>query len=389
MGPAVRACLQVGTPITPDPVDALAWETELGEVIANKLSPLALELMDGAGEALRFPAGERIYHDARRLAALMLALEQRAAEPLSALNEAGIRFVVIKGPAAARWHSQPKLRPYRDLDIVVHPSDFRHTVETLRRCSFGQDPSQLQPWQWFYRLCLEGMNVGDDRGGALDVHHHIAPWCFGTALTASGLWERGDPATVGSVPVRMASQLDSLVIAGLHVLNDLGKRDPSLLSWRDLLIISNAVGTVATNDAFRMFGLGWLWPLLVERMHAVVGARPHEGISSIKSSRSLWHASRRVRLRMMGWDRPSLGSRHPADWAFRLPLWRASFFLAGSAVPSPHYARHRHGGYLRYWGQAYRSGLRAIKGYDFTAPAPPDDAGSRRHRRGSIQRSEL
>ncbi len=56
-----------------------------------------------------------------------LGRHQRALADLgcahTALTSADVPFLVVKGPAVARWYAEPSLRSYVDLDLVVAPAD--------------------------------------------------------------------------------------------------------------------------------------------------------------------------------------------------------------------------------------------------------------------------
>jgi hypothetical protein len=66
-----------------------------------------------------------------RQAARGLSLDRSLAEVVDAFAEVGVRPLLIKGPAFARWlYDDPRQRPYRDIDLLVAPEHF----DAAQRC---------------------------------------------------------------------------------------------------------------------------------------------------------------------------------------------------------------------------------------------------------------
>lgn len=376
LGPITRTCLAWGVPGSVPPVawDVADWAQELGALRVSRLSPVALRLLtamdggrsqaEGFGEVRAFLEAE-----ARGLACQAMAAEAVAGAALRRLVDLGIPVLVIKGPAVARFHPEPGLRPFLDVDVVVPPRSFGAALAALRQLGYERTPASVQPWGWFDRVCLEGVNVRRAGESSIDVHHRISPWVFTGKLTAAALFARSEPGEVARVPVRLVSAEDALAIAALHVVNDLWKGDPSIQSWRDILVLTGRLGRQGSTRAYDQAGLRWLQPLVESTCAVVAPNSPGPGDTARNALRD---RLRRRRLVWLGWGRDSLPARHPAGWALRLPLLRGAAFLAGSAVPSPSYARQKHGGYYRYWRDSIQSIVAAIAGTDFRNEALPD-----------------
>ncbi|MHB1582469.1 MAG: nucleotidyltransferase family protein [Acidimicrobiales bacterium] len=351
-----------------------AWVDELGALRAARLSQVALRLLaetDGDRRGAEGLDEVRVFleAEARGLACQAMAAEAVAGAALRRLIDLGIPVLVIKGPAVARFHPEPGLRPYQDVDVVVPPRSFGAALAGLRELGYERTSASVQPWPWFDRVCLEGLNVRRAGESSIDVHHRISPWAFTRKLTADALFARSEPGEVARVPVQLASADDALAIAALHVVNDLWKGDPSIQSWRDILVLTARLGPQGSSRAYDQAGLRWLQPL-VESTCAVVA--PNGSVAGDAARLALRDRLRRRRLVWLGWGRDSLPARHPAGWALRLPLLRGAAFLAGSAVPSPSYARQKHGGYARYWRDSIHSIAAAIAGTDFRNEALPN-----------------
>ena len=359
IGPAVRRCVTFGTGAeTLLPADSTAWETELPDLLGARLGPVALS----ASARAYLPARSRaaLVLQAKALVAQVMTVEAYGTMALQALNERGVPYAVIKGPAVARFHQDPTTRPYEDIDLVVAPTMFRAAMETLNELGYEVNGDKRQPWDWFDRECLEGVNLRGRFGANLDVHHHIAPWSIGKRLDVRGIIERAERGFIGGVAVRLASAGDCLLVASLHVVNDLWKGDPSLISWRDITILSQLLGPEEMSEVFERADLKWFEPYIRVALGTVkTGSRLSES-ASVKVP-----LHRRLQLHLLGWDGDSLPARHPAGWALRLSPLRATLFLVGSAVPSPWYARRKHNGYLAYWRESLRTLKSAVRGTDF------------------------
>jgi Uncharacterised nucleotidyltransferase len=75
----------------------------------------------------------------RATAAGRLALVTATVEVLDAMVGAGIRAILLKGPATARLYGDPSLRPAGDVDLLVEPSQAGAAAQVLESLGF-QDP---------------------------------------------------------------------------------------------------------------------------------------------------------------------------------------------------------------------------------------------------------
>jgi Uncharacterised nucleotidyltransferase len=70
-------------------------------------------------------------------AAANLRVDSVTAEVVSALRDGGVRSILLKGPAVARWlYDEPGERPYGDTDLLVAPEDLRTAEQTLSGLGF-------------------------------------------------------------------------------------------------------------------------------------------------------------------------------------------------------------------------------------------------------------
>lgn len=281
------------------------------------------------------------------------------------LTDAGIPFVVVKGPAVARLHPDGWPRPYADIDILVDPRMFSRALSRLLESGFEYPITSQAPWPWFDRYCREGLNLAGT--GDVDVHHHLAPWAFGRALRSNEVMSQAIAVTVHERPVLMASPEHSAVIAVLHILNDLWKGHRGLNSWRDLIAITRRVDPVSLQQVFESIGLGWLFGVAVGAVQVQLPG-VLDGVDCEHPPVPLRYA---WRLRGLGWDRVTSLSRQRLAWTTRLPLPQAAAFVIGSGLPSRRYIRDRHGSYRNYWHQAWTEAMSTFGGADHRMDKSP------------------
>ena len=323
-------------------------------MVSHHLSAVALDIaeLDDSDAAVERGLSEFLHQAAMRDALRTISVEATHAA-LHTLDTNGIAFVVIKGPAVARFYAEPHKRSFSDLDLIVSPARFRDAIDVLVTLGYERKSDSEAHWESFDRHCVEGFNFHLSPIGNIDLHHHISPWRFGRGLDFDTLAGRSDPGEISGVSVRFASACDALVISSLHVINDLGKDDPSYNSWRDIAVLYDQLPDGDFSRAFKEAGLQWFEPYIVAglaQLRADIEAAESEARSRPSSDRSV----DRLALGLMGWNHPSFLTRHPLGWSLRLPTVRALYFLAGAAVPSPTYIRQRYPWYAD-WRDAWNS----------------------------------
>ena len=364
IGRLTRAVVLWGTAWTStagvSPLDA--QPSEVAMLCKRRLSPVLRELLEERDPITTLHDLQvAVQRHATRLVGHALGVEMAARPALEALREAGIDVMVMKGPAVARFHQSPSTRSWTDVDLLVHPRRFSAAMSVLRSLGYVRSAESQQPWEWFDRVCLEGVNVDAGPLRALDLHHRVSPWALTLRLGADPLFARSTEGAVAGVPIRFPSAEDCLVIAALHVTNDLWKADPSLVSWRDVAVLTGSLGREGTDRAFTQAGLQWFGEVVWRSVVSIAG-----GPLDPQSDPSPWGTwMQRRRVQLLGWDGDTFVARHPLGWVVRLPPSRALAFVAGHAVPSPSYARGKHGGYRRYWRASAASLVAAGRGVDF------------------------
>jgi hypothetical protein len=137
--------------------------------------------------------------DARVRAARTIAVDLATATVARRLTQAGVRCILLKGPAlAALLHGDGAFRPYVDVDLLVAPADVARAENVLGELGFEQlvDDAQLGGHRRLH--AHEWRRAG---GPSVDLHR-----------TLPGA--RADPATVAAV---LATQTRTIAVAGEDV----------------------------------------------------------------------------------------------------------------------------------------------------------------------------
>jgi hypothetical protein len=150
-----------------------------------------------------------------------LRIDAVTAEAVAALRAAGVRTIVLKGPAVARWlYDQPGERAYRDSDLLVAPVDRRRAQRTLRALGFARGREE----SWLRRA-----HAWSRTGAVVDLHTSL----FGVDVPAASVWASLSRDTarmeVGGLDVEILSEparaLHVAMHAAQHPFHDLSGED--------------------------------------------------------------------------------------------------------------------------------------------------------------------
>jgi hypothetical protein len=143
----------------------------------------------------------------------MLCREE-IANVLSALADAGVRPIVLKGTALAYTvYDTPIARPRLDTDILIDPDDRGEARGVLERCGYAAPP-------YCDELFAQFQMEKRDRFGlahVIDVHWKISTQpVFANVLDHAGMWPRARPIPALGPSAVGASPIDALLLACIH-----------------------------------------------------------------------------------------------------------------------------------------------------------------------------
>lgn len=245
--PAVRSALvtvaghglaaPVGRPPPHVPLGHRHWRSLVRAVRMERL----LGLLDRAIADGALPATGEQAADAEAAAAqslrAVLHLERRLLTVADHLGRDGIAFRVLKGPAVARLdESEPNLRIYADIDILVRPHDLAPAVSSLGGLGYGRDLPERRPG--FDQAFAKEIPLADDRRSELDLHRTLALGPFGLCLDLPALWHATEPFALGGAELAALDAEGRFVHACVTAV--LGDARPRLVALRDVARISSA-----------------------------------------------------------------------------------------------------------------------------------------------------
>jgi hypothetical protein len=257
---------------------ALALAHAVVPLVARRLQAIGARANPAAGLANReaAPFSKHLQVSALRGA----YLERRLGEVLCRLSEAGIRALVFKGPALARFaYGDLAARGFADLDLLCHPADVPRAVEALARLDYRGDPP-LERWRLEKAIPLDCQYALERREGEVrvEIHWGVVRPPFGARPDFDRLWEGRVPVAADGFEIPSPSPRDLFVLLAVHGY----KHRWSRLGWvADLAWLAGAVerssgGWPAVEAAGRELGFAVEIDLARELLRRAGGGSDHE-----------------------------------------------------------------------------------------------------------------
>lgn len=156
---------------------------------------------------------------------------------LSALSDADVEYIVVKGVAVARTvYSNPSYRPYGDVDIVIRERDWKRAHTVLERCGFvaSHGCGELVP-KIIPEAIIQEIPYWNERDQLLlEVHFEDILYSGMAARDVDGFWNRSRVIDLDGLPVRVMCLEDQLVHLCAHLHFDGAKR---LIWFTDIALI--------------------------------------------------------------------------------------------------------------------------------------------------------
>ena len=162
--------------------------------------------------------------------------ELTAVQVSEAFAAKGIRHRLLKGAALAHTIvSQPNLRSFRDVDILVPSDQLDDAVATLKAHGATRSLPELRPG--FDRRFGKSvtMKLGEVE---VDLHRLLAPGPFGVWMRPNDLFVLKDHLRLAGVDIPTLDTTDHFIHACYHVA--LGQRSPLLANLRDVALLAAA-----------------------------------------------------------------------------------------------------------------------------------------------------
>jgi hypothetical protein len=144
-----------------------------------------------------------------------VTIEALAVRVTDRLRAAGLRFAITKGPAVAHLdYPDPALRPFGDVDVVIHPADWRAALGVFEAGGLHREVPELRPG--FDDRFGKGATYCDPAGWEVDVHRRFSIGRFGVGAEMAELFDRLDHIELAGREVPVLGREDRLLHACFH-----------------------------------------------------------------------------------------------------------------------------------------------------------------------------
>jgi hypothetical protein len=231
--PEVRLIAAAGLREEAEPVGIVPdrWPLVLSGLDFHRLTGIAVAACESGSLELTDDQVEELLSHHRTAMLGVLAIEQRLLRLAEAFDDAGIRAVVLKGPAVAHAvYTDPSMRPFGDLDLLVSTQDWPHACDVLRTGGYHRDLPE--PRRGFDERFGKAATHSDPSGLQVDLHRTLVLGPFGLWLDPSELLRHTEPFELAGRRLERLDRTGLLVNAALHA--GLGASPPLLLPLRDV-----------------------------------------------------------------------------------------------------------------------------------------------------------
>jgi hypothetical protein len=201
-------------------IAALDWDATATRAEHERLAPILYVALRGGAAPAPVLARLRSAWMAAERQHLLAAGQLR--EVLAALGRARIDVIVLKGPAlAAEFYSDPAMRPFTDLDLLVRRHDRDRALDVLTGLGYLHgSPGRSLAYELEHAPAVYLVGRGEDTSRLpLDLHWQCVAHPGGsraTELAADEIWSRTVPARAAGVSARAFAPEDLLIYLAAH-----------------------------------------------------------------------------------------------------------------------------------------------------------------------------
>jgi hypothetical protein len=244
VGRSVRAVAGFGLdcePHNPVEVDEDTWPEFKSRLVAERLTGLALAAAEDGKLMISDTHFIELTDAHREVMLWALDLERTLLELADAFDDAGIEFILLKGPAMAHSsYPDPSWRPFMDIDLLVRTRDWRRACALLDE--LGLHRRLVEPRPGFDERFGKAACHINDKKQEIDLHRTLVLGPFGLWMDPDELFERTSRFSLGGRDLNQLDDTASLMHACLHA--SLGMRRSLLVSFRDVAQAAESPGVV-------------------------------------------------------------------------------------------------------------------------------------------------
>ena len=279
-------------------------------------------------------------------------LERATLEVSEQLEDTGVEFRLLKGPAVAHLdYPDPSWRAFGDVDVLVRSSGYEDAVDALDRAGARRRSAEVRPG--FDRRFGKGVCMTLPDGIQVDVHRTLASGPFGLTIDLDALFSGDDVVVLGGQAVPVLTREHRFLHACYHAA--LGDAIPRVVALRDIAQL--LLTTDLDFDRACAVADGWRSGIVVA--HAISATWERFGLE--RSGASLWADTYDSTRRERRWLAAYLGphrsyARQMVAGVSAVPSWSAKLaYVRALLLVDPLYAKRHDGGYGRRVQRAWKS----------------------------------
>jgi hypothetical protein len=218
------------------PFTPLDWATLLGLIRFERITGLAVEAAHGGGLQLTNEQDDELLRLHRAAMSWCLFAEQKLLHLANAMEGAGIEYAVLKGPALAHTvYTEPCLRPFGDLDLLVRSREYDGATALMARLGYVRRRPEPRPG-WEARFGKASVHVHPDDGVEIDLHRALVLGPFGQWIEGDELMDHR--STFGLAGRELPRLDDTGMLVNVAVHASLGSAVPRVVPLRDVVEVA-------------------------------------------------------------------------------------------------------------------------------------------------------
>jgi hypothetical protein len=223
-----------GAPLPDTPLTPPEWEAMIRKVRRHRIAGFLMRAVQEGSFAVDQQQRRQAATIFKESRVYTISLQSRLLYVAGLLEQAGVDYRVLKGASlAALAYPDQALRSYGDIDILVRPAQFEHTVELLEREGY-------QPALGWHRVGHghdKGTTLIADDGSSgdlhyIDLHYALARGPYRWLVPSADLFTEPQTFPLGTRRLPAMASPQQFLHVCLHA--RVGNTPPRLLSIRDV-----------------------------------------------------------------------------------------------------------------------------------------------------------
>jgi len=216
-------------PFAPDPVE---WETLRVQILAQRVTGLAMASADSGWLKLEDEQRERLLDDHRDAMTWSVRVEQKLMRLADLFDAARIAFAVLKGASVGQTaYAEPCLRSFADVDLLVRTTDYERACARLDANGHVRQRPEPRP-HFEVRFGKASVHEDPADGIEVDLHRTLVLGPFGLWIDPDEMLDRAVPFPLGGRQLPRLDDSGMFVNVAMHAA--LGCEPARLVPLRDV-----------------------------------------------------------------------------------------------------------------------------------------------------------